>query len=249
MKYTLILIAFLLFVFEINAQTNTFPSSGNTGIGTTNPSGKLEIYGANANATNLVLAANYADKFRWRLINIDRGNAIDLDVTASDVNDVQETVLKLTRSNSGRPEFQLHDNTIVANDGNVGIGTATPSEKLQVSRNILSDKLILNDPNTTTDWNLNWQSGFYQSYDTTNAPEANQWFWGINMNHDANNLSYRYNGQIAIRNSSTSPAMYFRSTDRYGSGTWARIVNSVGNQYISGKLGLGTTPMGAINWQ
>ena len=215
MKYTLILIAFLLFVFEINAQTNTFPSSGNTGIGTTNPSGKLEIYGANANATNLVLAANYADKFRWRLINIDRGNAIDLDVTASDVNDVQETVLKLTRSNSGRPEFQLHDNTIVANDGNVGIGTATPSEKLQVSRNILSDKLILNDPNTTTDWNL----------------------------------TYRYNGQIAIRNSSTSPAMYFRSTDRYGSGTWARIVNSVGNQYISGKLGLGTTPMGAINWQ
>jgi Phage T4 tail fibre len=114
-------------------------NNGNVGIGTTAPSAKLDIFGGNATATNLILSANYKDAYRWRFNTLDRGNGIDLDFTASDNLDAQEQVLKLSRSNSGRPEFQLYNNTIVANDGFVGIGTASPDAKLTVNGDAIFD--------------------------------------------------------------------------------------------------------------
>lgn len=81
------------------SQTNTFPASGNVGIGTISPSAKLDIFGASTNATNVILSANYADKYRWRLKTIDRGNSIDMDFPSSDAGDREEPVLKLSRSN------------------------------------------------------------------------------------------------------------------------------------------------------
>ncbi|MFO0321149.1 MAG: hypothetical protein ACK504_01830 [Bacteroidota bacterium] len=55
-----------------------------------------------------------------------------MDFTASDGSDTEETVLKLTRSNSTRPEFQLYNDAIVANDGKVGIGLQYPPVQLSV---------------------------------------------------------------------------------------------------------------------
>lgn len=112
--------------------------SGNLGIGTVTPSAKLEIYGNADEATNIILSADYPNSHRWRFKTIDRGYAIDLDFTVSNYLDDQEQVLKLTSSNSGRPEFQLYNNAIVANNGNVGIGTANPTSKLTVAGNINS---------------------------------------------------------------------------------------------------------------
>ncbi|MEP5338782.1 MAG: hypothetical protein ABJL44_19140 [Algibacter sp.] len=129
------------FNFQIatnNIARFTVNNDGNVGIGTTTPNGKLDIYGANSNTTNLILAANYIDKYRWRFNTIDRGYAIDMDITASDSNDNPEAVLKLSRSSSTRPEFQLYNNAIVANNGKVGIGTDDPIEKLSVLGNVLA---------------------------------------------------------------------------------------------------------------
>ena len=56
------------------------------------------------------------------------------------------------------------------------------------------------------------------------------------MNHSSNTSTYRYGGQIAIRNGSGSPTMYFRSTNQDGVGTWAKVLHSVGNQDINGTL-------------
>lgn len=107
--------------------------NGNVGIGVPSPNARLDIFGSNGNTTNIILSANYVDKYRWRMKTIDRGAAIDMDFTSSDGTDVEETVLKLTRSTSGRPEFQLYNNTIVANNGNVGMGTDNPFARLQLN--------------------------------------------------------------------------------------------------------------------
>ena len=112
--------------------------NGNVGIGTTTPNAKLDIFGNSYESTNIILAANYPNRYLWRLKTIDRGNSIDMDFTSSDISDEQEAVLKLSRSNSGRPEFQLYNNAIVANNGNVGIGTENPTSKLTVAGNINS---------------------------------------------------------------------------------------------------------------
>lgn len=115
--------------------------------------------------------------------------------------------------------------------GNVGIGITSPEAKLHVAGTFLSD-----DPNYTNDWNTIWQTGFFQASDKPNAPEPTHWFWGINMGHSSNHATYRYGGQLVIRNSSTTPTMYFRARDVNGTGTWAKVLHSVGNQAIDGDL-------------
>lgn len=217
-------------------QTNTFPSSGNVGVGTTNPDGKLEIYGAQHNTTNLILSANYQNSYRWRFKTNDRGHAIDLDISTSDANDVEETTLKLSHTKTPRPEFQLINNSIVVNDGMVGMGTESPRAKLDVIGGIRTRSLTVDDPLRATDWNELWQSGFYESYEALNAPEPYNWFWGITMNHSTNGPDYRYSGQIAVKNAPNQPVMYFRSTNKEGEGTWAKVLNNMGNQAINGKL-------------
>jgi hypothetical protein len=121
---------------------------GRFAIGKDSPDASLDIYSQSPNAGNLILAANYHDRYRWRFRTIDRGNAIDLDITASDGSDVQEPVLKLSRSTSGRPEFAINENWLVANNGNVGIGTTNPNQKLTVNGTIYGKevKVDLNVP-------------------------------------------------------------------------------------------------------
>jgi len=121
-----------------NEFTGNQTINGYVGIGTTTPNAKLDIFGNAAEATNIILGANYPNRYLWRLKTIDRGNAIDLDFTVSNYVDDQEQALRLTSSNSGRPEFQLYNNAIVANNGDVGIGTANPTSKLTVAGNINS---------------------------------------------------------------------------------------------------------------
>jgi hypothetical protein len=88
--------------------------------------GGVSIFNNSSTSTNLILSANYATAYRWRMKTLDRGNAIDLDFTASDAADTEEAVLQLSRSNSTRPEFRVMNDWLVVNNGNVGIGT-TPN--------------------------------------------------------------------------------------------------------------------------
>ncbi|WP_299433201.1 hypothetical protein [uncultured Aquimarina sp.] len=231
-------------VIGVNAQDQTingttFKQNGAVGIGTTiTNNGLLTL---NGDYTNLLRLENDAlgkeATLRFRAKS-NSGGMLHSDIS-----------LYSTGNNQGYLGFKVpHNNTtnlgydmIINHNGNVGVGTINPSEKLEVKGKIKADKLSLSDPNDTSNWNSLWQSGFYQSYNGTNAPEVNQWFWGINMNHSSNSAQYKYNGQLAIKNSNIKPTLYFRSTNKDGVGTWAKVLNNKGIQSIEGSLGIGTT--------
>ncbi len=150
-------------------------------------------------------------------------------------------VATIINSNAQTASWSYGTNVATLNPAtaNLGIGTTNPAYKLDVVGTTKTDRLLINKPNTVTNWNNLWQSGFFEAEKTAaNAPESSDWFWGINMGHSSNASNYRYGGQIAIRNSNTTPTMYFRSTNVNGIGTWAKVLHNIGTQNIKGRMSI-----------
>ncbi|CAH0304374.1 hypothetical protein SRABI27_04865 [Pedobacter sp. Bi27] len=97
---------------------------------------ELHIYGSSPSATNLILSANYENSYRWKFKTTDRGSAIDLDIVGTNQADQEEQLIKLSPSFSGRPELSFMNDWLVVNNGNIGMGTLTPNERLSVNGNI-----------------------------------------------------------------------------------------------------------------
>lgn len=123
MEKALYLILTIVFLAEnLHAQTNTFPSSGDVGIGTTTPSEKLSITGTGSIGAEI--ATDGAASSRsflgfvrspdyWHIgMNMNLGNSSDFHF----------------RYNGSSFPF-----TIQASSGNVGIGIHNPVNKLHVS--------------------------------------------------------------------------------------------------------------------
>jgi len=144
-KNLLALFFTLFFGVTVFSQTNTFPSSGNVGIGTLAPTYKLQVEGpANTWKARFSGDDGYIDigpaNSGWAHIYTDRpkfifnkpiwsiGGAFSSYSTAN---------LNLQTNGSNRI-------TILNSNGNVGIGTTSPQEKLHVNGHILvpSDKQL-----------------------------------------------------------------------------------------------------------
>ena len=104
----------------------------------------------------------------------------------------------------------------------IGIGTTAPAYNLDVNGTTRTTKMLITQPNSVTNWNMLWQSGFYESHNASNAPGASEWYWGIHMGHSYNTSNYRYGGQIAV--SVDEPRMYFRSVNVSGKGEWKEVM-------------------------
>ena len=104
----------------------------------------------------------------------------------------------------------------------IGIGTTAPAYNLDVNGTTRTTKMLITQPNATTNWNTLWQSGFYEGHNASNAPGIEEWYWGIHMGHSYNNSNYRHGGQIAV--SFNEPRMYFRSVDVSGKGEWKEVM-------------------------
>src|ERR1700743_3040617 len=111
-----IYLSLLSIVFAINfsyAQTNTFPTSGNAGIGTTSPIDPFQISGSSAvNKAEMSITNTDAGGNTWRI-----GDAIGATAGIFTIYNVNNSVLP----------FVINGNT-----GNIGVGIAYPLNKLHV---------------------------------------------------------------------------------------------------------------------
>lgn len=129
--------------------TNTFPASGNVGIGTTNPQAILHIAGSNNvlrldhfgildNPNTWMTQNAYYDGFWHRLTDGSPVAGMYFDQSAGNINFVTDTI----RTGTPSPTAIM----TILNAGDVGIGTISPVYKLDVSGDIhTSDGIVFPD--------------------------------------------------------------------------------------------------------
>ena len=134
---------FLVAILIINycfGQTNLFPSSGNVGIGTTNPQAKLHVVGdlrvdggyyirsPDGNEAGILQASGEAGTYNGVRIVANRGDG---------------SIIFCTNPSAGTTEIARF-----ANNGNLGIGTTVPQSKLAVNGTVTAKQVKV----TQTGW-------------------------------------------------------------------------------------------------
>ena len=104
----------------------------------------------------------------------------------------------------------------------------------------ITGSFLADDPATTTDWNTNWKTGFYNGNSAANAPETG-WCWGLKSGHINNSAVTRYGMDLVV--SLTSAIPYIRNTIGNGTGTWQQIHTTGSLAFLQNQSGgtLGST--------
>ncbi|HRO46332.1 hypothetical protein [Agriterribacter sp.] len=127
----------------VSAQTNTFPSSGNVGIGTTTPRAKLEVTGngrfsSSASGSSFIIdISGFPTDNNYSNAQIIAGASGGAGYLKTKLDNWGGYFSWVTNSSSGEREVMKID----ATSGNVGIGTSSPQAKLAVNGNIFSQKI------------------------------------------------------------------------------------------------------------
>ena len=137
MKKILSLLAVMAAVQFSYAQTNTFPASGNVGIGTTSPTDLLQI--------------NDASSMRFQVAS-NKGVWVNNEVNGGTPSSPGDLFLNYSST---------HNTLFNSIGGNVGIGTINPQSILDIGKNQMTPALRIGNSGYTTSYNSVWglQSG------------------------------------------------------------------------------------------
>src|ERR1700743_3117736 len=158
-KITLSLIA-IVFAINFSYAQNTFPSSGNVGVGTTSPAARLHtnyvftdpagvsIQGGPSSGTALTIGGSAGDSGASVISVAPNWNtnaspyALDISPTGT-ANGTDTRLLNISFAGSNK--------MVVMKGGNVGIGSTNPDQKLTVKGTIHSQEVIV-DMNVLPDY-------------------------------------------------------------------------------------------------
>jgi hypothetical protein len=188
---------------DATAQTNTFPSSGNVGIGTTGPTYKLQVVGnggvlgdsvlvtdGNTTTTALDIANSSSGAKKWRLQSVGSG--------------VSGRVGNFEFVETGSDLKAL----VIQPGGNVGIGTTSPLQKLHVFESGNNSYAAqLEQTNATA------SNGLYIKTQTTNSTDA---ALHVASNNGATQIiSARNNGNVGIGNSAPTEKLHVTGNGKF----------------------------------
>ena len=163
------------------------------------------------------------------------------------------TPLSVATASSGSneiPTLLYMDDTLLSYNGdevltdgmNIDADTLDSLNSTQFVRSdtdsTITGSFLADDPATTTDWNANWQTGFYEGSSAANAPTASGWYWGLKSGHSNNSAPVRFGMDLVISLATNLP--YIRNTSNTGAGTWQQIHTSTNtnlNEFITNNIG------------
>ena len=239
---------------KINANGDSYFNGGNVGIGTTSPGAKLQIgsatYAPNANLGNNLLQIKSSSGFAYLTIgNGDSANSTSYIGGASGF-----TVIGSVTDAGALSEYVR-----ITNSGNLGIGTTSPSYKLDVRGDIGTDRYIRHTGDTNTYFG-------FSDPDTIQFNTAGSERLRINSSGNVGigttspqEKLHVYNAGVArIEIEGTNDSTAFKATNNAGSYGWYvpgannsfRLFNfGTGSDLVtvnaSGNVGIGTTSPGA----
>jgi hypothetical protein len=192
-------------------------ASGKVGIGTTQPSGKLTVSGSSDDSRSVTI-----DKREIKF----RGDGVThISIFGPDTD---KSYLNFANTNSNfMPGISGTSLMVITDSGNVGIGTQSPGEKLEIK----SGKLQLDG---------NQQIKFTDT-DITNNLKL-QLYTGYGLGINASTLFYAANGKHSWRDNTGTNERMLLTTGTDGGLT----VKGTGNSSFAGKLGIGTTDPGVF---
>jgi hypothetical protein len=219
----ILLFFFVTLELAVQAQTNSFPSTGNVGIGTTSPASILDVIG------NITMSGNAATRTIWN-----SGYGGGLQLLRSDANSTRWAKLGIV-DGSGNWVGGIH----VSNDTYVGIGTTTPGSQLDVNGNITMSA----NATTRTIWNGGYGGAvqFLRSDATSTrwarlgiVDGSGNWVNGIHVSNDAN---------VGIGTTAPSQLLQIRGE---GSTTFLNVYNDKGSSGGTAGVQLGLNDGGFL---